>query len=266
MVNIVVCIKAVPHDLDVHISSRTGEVVLAGAKWVINTWEKRAITLALDLVEKQGGSVTVVTMDEESATQALRESLAMGADKAILLNDKDFEGADTLATARVLAAAISKLRADIVLTGSRTADRRSAQVGPMLAQLLNVPAVTFITELEVEGRAAKAKKRIRTQIATYEVPLPALFSVSDEVGKPRIATAWGVHDAYAKKDVQVWNRRDLDLHPDSVGKDGSPTRVRRVEKLREARRAEQECEFFEGDSEEVARAFVRRLRNRGLVR
>ncbi len=266
MPNIVVCIKAVPKDLDVHISSRTGEVSLAGAQWSINAWEKRAITLALELVEKDGGAVTVLTMDESSATMALREGLAMGADKAILLNDKDFEGADTLATARVLAAAISKLRADIVLTGSRTADRRSAQVGPMLGQLLNIPAVTFVHDLAVDGRQATAKKRIREKVATYEVDLPALFSVSDEVGKPRIATAWGVYDAYATKDVQVWNRRDLDLHPDSVGKDGSPTRVRRQEKLREERRASQECEFFEGDADEVARSFVRRLRSRGLVR
>lgn len=264
MVNVVVCIKAVPNDLNVHISRRTGEPALEGLRFVINTWEKRAIELGLRLKEAQGGTVTVLTMDEPVAKVALREALAMGADKAVLLHDRVFEGADTIATARVLAAAVSKMRADVVLTGGRTSDRRSAQVGPMVAQLLNIPAVTFVTEVEQDGKALRAKKRFGERIATYKVPIPCLLSTSDEAPKPRIATAWGVSDAFREKDIQVWNRRDLDLHEDSVGREGSPTRVRRMEKLREERRV-QECEFFEGDAEEIAKTFVRRLRARGVV-
>ncbi|MHB8584916.1 MAG: electron transfer flavoprotein subunit beta/FixA family protein [Thermoplasmatota archaeon] len=265
MVNVVVCIKAVPSDLNVAISRRTGEPALEGMRFVINTWEKRAIELGLRLREAQGGTVTVLTMDEPVATLALREGLAMGADKAILLHDRSFEGADTLATARVLAAAISKLRADVVLTGGRTSDRRSAQVGPMLAQLLNVPAITFVTEAKPSGKNLVVKKRIANKIASYEVPVPCLLSTSDEAPRPRIATAWGVADAFREKEVPVWNRRDLDIHEDSVGREGSPTRVRRFEKLREERRV-QECEFFEGEPAEVARSFVRRLRSQGVVR
>lgn len=267
MVNIVVCIKAVPHDLNVAVSRRTGEVILEGARWVINAWEKRAIELALRLKEQQGGTVTVVTMDEESSAVALREGLAMGADKAVLAWDKSFEGADTLATARVLAAVVEKLRGELVITGGRTADRRAAGVGPMVAQLLNVPAVTFITEAKIEGRKLAVKKRFGNKIATYEVPLPALLSVSEEFPRARIATAWGVHDAYADKAVTVWNRRDLDLHEDSVGKDGSPTRVRRMEKVQASERRDKiECELFEGEADDVARDFVRRLKSRGVVR
>jgi electron transfer flavoprotein beta subunit len=89
--------------------------------------------------------------------------------------------------------------------------------------------------------------------------------VSEEVPKARIATAWGVGDAFREKDVVVWNRRDLDLHEESVGREGSPTRVRRFEKLQAERKDKTACEFFEGDADEVARSFVRRLRARGMT-
>lgn len=262
MPNIVVFVRPVPADLNVTVSRRTGEPVLEGARFAINKWEKRAIELALRLRDEQGGSVTVVTMSESDQTLALREALAMGADRAVLLADKLFEGADTLATARALAAAADKLRAELVLTGGRTADRRAAGVGPMVGQLMNVPTVTFATHVELSGRKARVKKRFAGKVATYEVPLPCLISVSEELPKARIANAWGVVDAFRTKDVQVWNRRDLDLHEDSVGREGSPTRVRRFEKLAAVRKDKIECEMFEGDPEEIARSFVRRIKSR----
>jgi len=262
--NIVVFVRPVPSDLNVTVSRRTGEPVLEGARYVINKWEKRAIELGLRLREEQGGSVTVACMSHSDRTVALREGLAMGADKAVLLADKSFEGADTLATARVLAAAAEKMRAELILTGGRTADRRAAGVGPMIAQILNVPSVTFITSAEAAGKKLRVKKRFGAKIATYEVPLPCLLSVSEEVPKPRIATAWGVSDAFRDKEVTVWNRRDLDLHEDSVGREGSPTRVRRFEKIAAERKDKAACELFEGDADEVARSFVRRIRARGM--
>jgi electron transfer flavoprotein beta subunit len=190
----------------------------------------------------------------------------MGADRAVHAWDPAFEGSDTLATARVLAAIVGKLRADVVITGGRTADRRAATVGPMLAQILHVPAVTFIKDAELDGRKLMVKKQLREKVGTFEVPLPALLSVSDEYPRARVATAWGVADAYRTGEVTQWNRRDLDLHEESVGRAGSPTRVRRMEKIRAQRRDKVECEFFEGDAEDVARDFVRRLRARGVVR
>jgi len=264
MPNIVVFVRPVPADLNVTVSRRTGEPVLEGARFVINKWEKRAIELALRIRDEQGGAVTVCSMSESSQTVSLREGLAMGADKAVLLADKSFEGADTLATARVLAAAAQKLRAELILTGGRTADRRAAGVGPMVAQLLNIPSVTFITSAEADGRKLRVKKRFHTKVATYEVPMPCLLSVSEEVPKARIANAWGVVDAFREKEVVVWNRRDLDLHEESVGREGSPTRVRRFEKLQAERKEKQAVELFEGDADEVARSFVRRLRARGM--
>jgi electron transfer flavoprotein beta subunit len=264
MPNIVVFVRPVPQDLNVTVSRRTGEPILEGARFVINKWEKRAIELGLRLRDEHGGAVTVVSMSESDQTVSLREALAMGADRAVLLADKTFEGADTLATARVLAAAAEKLRAELVLTGGRTADRRAAGVGPMVGQLMNVPSVTFVTSADLAGRKMRVKKRFATKIATYEVPLPCLLSVSEEMPKPRIANAWGVVDAFREKDVQIWNRRDLDIHEESVGREGSPTRVRRFEKIAEKKET-MTCEFFEGDADEVARAFVRRLRARGGI-
>ncbi|MFA5862557.1 MAG: electron transfer flavoprotein subunit beta/FixA family protein [Candidatus Thermoplasmatota archaeon] len=263
MPNIVVFVRPVPEDLNVAVSRRTGEPVIEGARFVINKWEKRAIELGLRLRDEHGGTVTVLTMSETDQTVSLRQALAMGADRAVLLSDKLFEGADTLATARVLSAAASKLRADLILTGGRTADRRAAGVGPMIAQMMNVPSVTFVTQVDLTGRKVRVKKRFGGKMATYDVPLPCLLSVSEETPKPRIATSWGVAGAFRDKDVQVWNRRDLDLHEESVGREGSPTRVRRFEKIREERKEGQACEFFEGDADEVARSFVRRMRARG---
>lgn len=265
MPNTVVFVRPVPQDLNVTVSRRTGEPVTEGARFVINRWEKRAIELGLRLRDEHGGTVTVVSMSESDQTVSLREALAMGADRAVLLADKAFEGADTLATARVLAAAAEKLRAELVLTGGRTADRRAAGVGPMVAQMMNIPSVTFVNSADISGRRARVKKRFGGKIATYEVPLPCLLSVSEEIQKPRIANAWGVADAFREKDVQIWNRRDLDLHEESVGREGSPTRVRRFEKIREEKREGVQCEFFEGDADEVARSFVRRLKARGGV-
>ena len=265
MPNIVVFVRPVPQDLNVTVSRRTGEPILEGARFVINKWEKRAIELGLRLRDEHGGTVTVCAMSSQDRTVSLREALAMGADRAVLLSDKAFEGADTLATARVLTAAAEKLRAELVLTGGRTADRRTAGVGPMVAQLLNIPCVTFVTAVELSGRRARVKKRFGQKIATYEVPLPCLISVSEEIHRSRIANAWGVADAFREKGVQVWNRRDLDLHEESVGREGSPTRVRRFEKIREEKREAAQCEFFEGDADEIARSFVRRLKARGGV-
>ncbi len=265
MPNIVVFVRPVPQDLNVSVSRRTGEPILEGARFVIDKWEKRAIEMALRLRDEHGGTVTVATMSEHDQTVSLREALAMGADKAVLLADKLFEGADTLATARVLAAAAEKLRADLVLTGGRTADRRAAGTGPMVAQFLNVPSVTFITSADLTGRRVRVKKRFGAKIATYEVPMPCLLSVSEETPKPRVATASGVATAFADKEVMVWNRRDLDLHEESVGREGSPTRVRRFEKIREERKDKVQCEFFDGDADDIARDFVRRMRARGVM-
>jgi electron transfer flavoprotein beta subunit len=265
MPNVVVFVRPVPEDLNVAVSRRTGEPVVEGARFVIDRFEKRAIELALRLREEHGGSVTVATMSETDQTVSLREALAMGADRAVLLSDKLFEGADTLATARVLAAAAEKLRAELILAGGRTADRRAAGVGPMVAQIMNVPSVTFVSGVELAGRKVRVKKRFAGKIATYDVPLPCLLSVSEETPRPRIATAWGVSAAFRDKDVQVWNRRDLDLHEESIGREGSPTRVRRFEKIREERREGQTAELFEGDADEVARSFVRRMRARGAL-
>ena len=265
MPNIVVFVRPVPQNLNVTVSRRTGEPVLEGAKFVIDKWEKRAIELALRLRDEHGGTVTVASMSESDQTASLREALAMGADRAVLLADKTFEGADTLATARVLAAAAEKLRAEILLAGGRTADRRAAGTGPMVAQLLNVPSVTFVTHAEIDGRRVRVKKRFGAKVATYELPMPCLLSVSEEVPRPRIATAWGVVDAFRAKEVVVWNRRDLDLHEESVGREGSPTRVRRFEKLQVERKEKNACEMFEGDADEVARSFVRRMRARGAM-
>lgn len=265
MPNILVFVRPVPQDLNVTVSRRTGQPVLEGARFVLDQWEKHAIELALRLRDEHGGTVTIASMSENDQTVSLREALAMGADKAVLLADKLFEGADTLATARVLSAAAEKLRADIILTGGRTADRRAAGTGPMVAQFLNIPSVTFITSAEVEGRALRVKKRFKDKIATYEVPMPCLLSVSEETPKPRVATTWGVATAFREKEVVVWNRRDLDLHEESVGREGSPTRVRRFEKIRAERKEAQECEYFEGDADDIARDFVRRMRARGAM-
>lgn len=148
--NIVVCLKQVPDTTVVKIDPKTGTLIRDGVPSIINPEDKHALEAALQLKDNHGAHVTVVSMGPPQAKNALREALCMGADEAILLTDRAFGGADTLATSKTIAAAIKKLDYDIIFGGRQAIDGDTAQVGPEIAEHLGIPQVTYVQDVKIE--------------------------------------------------------------------------------------------------------------------
>lgn len=229
--NIIVTVKQVPDTNDVRIDPATGTLIREGVPSIVNPEDKNAIELALALREKNGGSgkITVISMGPPQAEAALREVLAMGADEAILLSDRAFAGADTLATANVLAHAVRKLGAyDLIICGRQAIDGDTAQVGPQLAEFLGIPQVTYAIDLWCEDKNLVVKRHTDSGTQTVATQLPALVTVLKEANKPRIPTLYGCIAAYGEKSYQVWNAGVINAPAEQIGLKGSPTQVRRT--------------------------------------
>ncbi|MBM6860004.1 electron transfer flavoprotein subunit beta/FixA family protein, partial [Clostridium saudiense] len=149
--NIVVCLKQVPDTTVVKIDPVKGTLIREGVPSIINPEDKHALEAALQIKEKKGAHITVISMGPPQAKEALREALCMGADEAILLTDRAFGGADTLATSKTLAAAIKTLDYDIIFAGRQAIDGDTAQVGPEIAEHLEIPQVTYVQNVEFDG-------------------------------------------------------------------------------------------------------------------
>jgi electron transfer flavoprotein beta subunit len=158
--NIVVCIKQVPDTAVVKIDPKTGTLIRDGVPSIMNPEDKHALEAALQLKETHGAKVTVLSMGLPMAKAVLREALCMGADEAILLTDRCLGGADTLATSKALAGVIAKLDFDIVLAGRQAIDGDTAQVGPEIAEHLNIPQVTYVQDVKVEGNTLIVKRAL----------------------------------------------------------------------------------------------------------
>ncbi|MEW6034168.1 MAG: electron transfer flavoprotein subunit beta/FixA family protein [Chloroflexota bacterium] len=256
---IFVCIKQVPEELKV--DARTGALVREGIAGVINPCDRNAIEMALLLRERHGGKVVLLTMGPAQAEDSLREGLAMGADEAALLCDRDFAGADTLATSYALAAAVRKMDSfDLIICGRETADSGTGHVGPQLAEHLRVPQVTDAVELAVEGRKLKARRALEREYEMVEADLPVLVTVPRGINQPRLPSFGDILEASAKP-LHRWCASDLAVEADRIGLRGSPTRVLNVF-VPEAKR---HCQRLTGKAEEVAERLAAVLRERGLV-
>lgn len=150
--NIIVCIKQVPDTTEVRLDPKTGTLIRDGVPSIINPDDKAGLEAALALKDQHGAHVTVLTMGPPQADNALREALAMGADRAILLTDRKFAGADTWATSMTLAAAIRNLDYDLIVAGRQAIDGDTAQVGPQIAEKLNLPQVSYVEDLKKRWR------------------------------------------------------------------------------------------------------------------
>ncbi|MFZ2958101.1 MAG: electron transfer flavoprotein subunit beta/FixA family protein [Candidatus Ozemobacteraceae bacterium] len=229
--NIIVTVKQVPDTNDVRIDPVTGTLIREGVPSIVNPEDRHAVEMALSLRDTVGaGKVTVISMGPPQAEVALREVLAMGVDEAILLSDRAFAGADTLATACVLSHAVKKIGTfDLIICGRQAIDGDTAQVGPQLAEFLNIPQVTYAV-----GVAHKNEKTLLITRATdggtqtLEVPMPALITCLKEANHPRIPTLRGCMDAYRERPFNVWNAATIEAPAENIGLKGSPTQVRRT--------------------------------------
>jgi electron transfer flavoprotein beta subunit len=228
--NIVVTVKQVPDTHKVKIDLRTGTLIRQGVPSIINPEDKNAVEEALRLkADHADVNVTVVSMGPPQAESTLREALSMGADRAVLLSDKAFAGADTLATSYLLSVAIRKLeKYDLILCGGQTLDGETGQVGPQLAEWLGLPQVTRAEEIKVDGNRVTVKSHFENVTRVIEMQTPALITVSNRINKPRYKHMNKVMKAFRDKEMVTWSKEDLNPNPKRIGLNGSPTWVRKT--------------------------------------
>ncbi len=226
---IVVCVKQVPDTTEVKIDPVTNTLIRQGVPSIVNPFDKNAVEAALQLKEKHGGKVTVISMGPPQAKDALKECLAMGADAAILISDRAFGGSDTLATSYTLAAAIRKLGTyDVIFCGKQAIDGDTAQVGPETAEHLDIAQVTYVSRMEIEGGIAKVEREQEEGYEVLEVQLPVLVSVIKSLNyEPRYPTVKGTMKAN-RAEILVWTAADLAVDEQKLGLKGSPTQVRKI--------------------------------------
>ena len=224
--NIVVCLKQVPDTTVVKIDPVKGTLIREGVPSIINPEDKHALEAALQIKEKNGAHITVISMGPPQAKEALREALCMGADEVILLTDRAFGGADTLATSKTLAAAIKTLDYDIILGGRQAIDGDTAQVGPEIAEHLEIPQVTYVQDVEFDGNNLIVNRALEDGYELIKVQTPCLLTAIEELNHPRYMNARLIFDT-ANKEVKVMTSADLDVEANEIGLNGSPTKVKK---------------------------------------
>lgn len=225
--NIVVCIKQVPDTTEIKLDPVKGTMIRDGVPSIMNPDDKGGLEFALRLKDKYGANVTVITMGPPQAEAILREAYAMGVDRAILLSDRKFGGADTLATSNTIAAALRKLDFDIVITGRQAIDGDTAQVGPQIAEHLDLPQVTYAEQLDFDGKKTfTVRKADEDGYQICEVDAPCVVTALASGVKPRYMSVRGIVEAFDKP-VETWNFESIDVDPAKIGLGGSPTRVAR---------------------------------------
>ena len=261
---IVVCVKQVPNTNEVRMDPKTGTMMREGIPSIINPDDRNALEEALRLKDKLGGNaeVVVLTMGPHQADVALREVLAMGADRAILLCDRKFAGSDTWATAHALTCAIQKIgEFDLVLCGRQAIDGDTAQVGPQIAEYLDIPQVSYVQKMEISGDTLTIERALEDGYEVIETHFPCLLTAVKELNVPRYPSIHGIFDAYGEKDVEVWSADDVGADASIVGLKASPTNVKRIFTPEPKGKGV----LIEGSAKEAAQSLLGRLREKRIV-
>ena len=225
--NIIVCLRQVPDtEAQIKIAPDAKSIVTDDIKWVMNPYDEFGVEEALKLKEKFGGEVTVVGAGPKRVTETIRTALAMGADKGVLISDDAFEGSDSLATAKALAAAIKDLEYDLIFTGQRGVDDDMGVVGAALAELLGIPQISLAVKVEVEGdgKSIKVNRPVEGQLLVIESSLPALITAQKGLNEPRYASLPGIMKA-KKKPLDEKTLADLGLDASEFGEAGSKVKM-----------------------------------------
>ena len=200
-------------------------MIREGVPSIMNPDDKGGLEMALQLKDKFGAEVTVLTMGPMQAEAILREAFAMGADKAILLSDRKFAGADTLATSNTLAGALRALGYDLIITGRQAIDGDTAQVGPQIAEHLDLPQVTYVEDLQFDGKKTfTVRKATEDGYQILEVDAPCVLTVLSSANKARYMSVRGIVEAFDKP-IETWGFDNITVDESKIGLNGSPTRV-----------------------------------------
>jgi electron transfer flavoprotein beta subunit len=255
--------KQVPETTEVKIDPETKTLVREGVPSIINPFDAYAIEEGIRLKEKYGGTVTVISMGPPQVKEALKEAVAMGCDQAVLLSDRAFAGSDTLATSFTLASGIRKMGDfDMILCGKQAVDGDTAQVGPGIAENLDIPHVTYIKKIrEIEGSDIVLERMVEGGTEMIKTTIPLLITVVKEINEPRLPSLKGIMRA-KRTEITVWTAVDLGINDSGkTGLDGSPTWVIRVF----TPEVRSKGEILEGEVADMTKALVARLRDAKVV-
>ncbi|NLH97426.1 MAG: electron transfer flavoprotein subunit beta/FixA family protein [Clostridiaceae bacterium] len=254
--NIVVCVKQVPGTTEVKMNRETNTIIREGVEAIINPFDMHAVEEGLRIRERLGGKVTVISMGIPSVAELLKTTIGLGADDAVLLSDKAFAGADTLATSYALSMGIRKIgNVGLVICGKQATDGDTAQVGPSLAEKLGWPHTTYVRKIEeISENSIRCQRMTDDGYEVIEMPLPAVITVVKEINEPRLPSLKNMMRA-KKAVVTVWTADDVGADKNLCGLKGSPTQV--IETFVPVH--EVKSEMIEGDAEEQARKLVDKL-------
>jgi electron transfer flavoprotein beta subunit len=261
--DVVVCVKHVPEtaEAELKIDTTGKNIDKAGLVYDINEWDDYALEEAVRIKEKQGGAVTAITIGADDSDSTLRKCLARGADKAIRLTDPKFEGSDGYAIAKILHSVIKTLHYDLILTGMQAGDDGNAAVGPILAQLLNIPHATMVKKLELTTGAAKVNRELEGGLEEQlEVKMPALFSIQTGINEPRYVSIMGIRKAM-QKEIKIMTLADTGLIEADVGPQGSWLTIDKLY----VPPVEKQAEFLKGTPDEIAQKISEILKAKGLI-
>ena len=260
--NLIVCVKQVPDPeappASFKIDAATNSMTLAaGVNQVISPFDEQAIEAALRLKDAKGGKVTVISLGTKLQRDVVKKPLSMGADELILLEDESFAGGDSWTTANALAMAIKKIGAyDLIFCGRQASDWDAGQVGSGIAEILGLPCITLAKKIESTDGKVNIERVTPDGVEVVESLLPALITVTNELGEPRYPTIKGIMAA-KKKEPIVWKPADIDITPEKTGSVGR--RINMVKMFQPVR--EGKCEVLTGETpEEAAVKLALRLR------
>ncbi len=281
-IKIIVCIKQVPGSTEIKINPETNTLVREGIENIINPFDSYAIEEGVKLKERLSGNsssinnfskndsdednkdieVIAISMGPPQSEGALKETISVGIDRAILLSDRAFAGADTWATASTLTRAIKKIGdCSLVIFGKQTLDGDTGQVGPELAQKLNIPFIGYASSiLEINKNKIKVKRLMEDRYETFEVRLPAAISVVKDINIPRVPSLRGKMKA-KKAEIPVWDAKYLEAGDDEVGLSGSFTQVVKIF----IPQIKHEVKMIEGSTEEQVEELYQKLKELNVV-
>ncbi|MFD1472311.1 electron transfer flavoprotein subunit beta/FixA family protein [Companilactobacillus mishanensis] len=226
---IVVGLKQVPETTNVKINEKTKNIDRRGVSGVINKYDRNALQTALDIRDVVGGTVIAMSMGPNDFAVSLQEALSLGADEAVLLSDRAFGGADTLATGYVLAEAIKKIGGvDLVIMGQQSVDADTGQMGPIVAEMLGISQVTYADEIQPKSDNELRIKRYDDNIEQEIIAkTPLMLTTTGNAGKPEYVNVVEIKNSF-EKPLTTWTSKDMPVDSNRLGQSGSPTVVRRI--------------------------------------
>lgn len=250
---ILVFVKQVPDTDDVQLDPKTGNLKREGVKSIMNPYDANAVETALRIKEAHGGTVCAISMGPPQAEAVLKKALAMGCDESYLLSDRAFGGADTLATGYTLAQAAKVIGDyDLLVFGKCATDAETAQTAPIVAEYLNIPQATLVSEVEVHNGWVYCTRDLGNSIQKVKVKLPAMISVTADINTPRYPHPIDIMNCLSKP-RNIWSSKDADYDIGRTGVNGSPSINK---KIFEPEKRTTDTAFFEGSVDDMAKSFV----------